>query len=89
MRKVGEGSPHAVDMLRDGSIQLVVNTTRGDLVDEAALERALKDPAFVARVSRFLDLVRGRAGQRLKDRRGREQRPPNERAHRGAQVGCQ
>ncbi len=29
VRKVAEGSPHAVDMLRDGSIQLVVNTTRG------------------------------------------------------------
>jgi len=29
IRKVAEGSPHVVDALREGSIQLVVNTTRG------------------------------------------------------------
>ncbi|MSP26258.1 MAG: carbamoyl-phosphate synthase large subunit [Myxococcales bacterium] len=29
IHKVHEGSPHAVDALKDGSIQLVVNTTRG------------------------------------------------------------
>jgi carbamoyl-phosphate synthase large subunit len=29
MKKVAEGSPHVVDALRDGSIHLVVNTTRG------------------------------------------------------------
>ena len=29
LNKVLQGSPHAVDALREGSIQLVVNTTRG------------------------------------------------------------
>ncbi len=29
LNKVAEGSPHVVEALRDGSIQLVVNTTRG------------------------------------------------------------
>jgi carbamoyl-phosphate synthase large subunit len=29
VRKVAEGSPHVVDALRDGTIQLVLNTTRG------------------------------------------------------------
>jgi carbamoyl-phosphate synthase large subunit len=29
IRKVAEGSPHVVDALREGTIQLMVNTTRG------------------------------------------------------------
>jgi carbamoyl-phosphate synthase large subunit len=39
--KVGEGSPHVVDMLKDGQIHMVVNTTSG--------EKAIKDSYSIRR----------------------------------------
>ena len=39
--KVGEGSPHVVDLLKDGKIHMVVNTTSG--------EKAIKDSYSIRR----------------------------------------
>jgi carbamoyl-phosphate synthase large subunit len=41
VNKVAEGSPHSVDLLKDGQIALVVNTTSG--------EQAIKDSYSIRR----------------------------------------
>jgi carbamoyl-phosphate synthase large subunit len=60
VRKVAEGSPHVVDALRAGTIQLVVNTTRGS--KEIRDSYSIRRHALLAGVPYFTTMSAALAG---------------------------
>ena len=49
VKKVAEGRPHIVDMMKNGDVQLVVNTTEGrqSILDSASIRRtALEEKIY-------------------------------------------
>jgi len=59
INKMAEGSPHVVDAIRDGSIQLVINTTQGAkaIRDSYAIRRN----ALLANIPYFTTIAAGLA----------------------------